>query len=134
MFKEIFYIQPLCILQDIKQLIACNMNYGEDQKVDLLYAREELSEEQDHQYRFIQIELTEQGRANHKRSKSHIVLIQHNSDNIERFANFINYQRLDNNMKSLPLINQTFDEQNSHQERNAYKAFTFSMVHFDPYK
>lgn len=91
MFKEIFYIKPVCILKDIKQFIACDMNYSEAQKVDLLYAREELPEAQEHQYRFIQIELTEQGRIAHKRGKSHIVLVQHNSDNIERLANFVNY-------------------------------------------
>lgn len=134
MFKEIFYIKPLCILKDVKQLIACDMNLSEDHKVDLLSAREDLSDAQSHQYRFIQIELTEQGRASHKRGKSHIVLIQHNSDNIERLANFINYQRLDNNLRGIQLINQTFDEQTSHQERNTYKAFTFSMINFDPYK
>lgn len=44
MFKEIFYIKPVCILKDIKQFIACDMNYSEEQKVDLLYAKEELPE------------------------------------------------------------------------------------------
>ena len=53
MFKEIFYLKPLCILNDIKQLIACDMNYSAEQKVDLLYAGEELADGQDHQYRFI---------------------------------------------------------------------------------
>lgn len=76
--------------------------------------------------------MTEQGRKNHQRQKSHIVLIQHNSDNIERLSNFINYQRLDKNARCLPLVNQTFSEQTSHQERNNYKVFTFSMINFDP--
>lgn len=60
------------------------------------------------------------------------MLIQHNSDNIERLSNFVNYQRLDKNMRGLPLINQSFGEQSSHQEKNSYKLFTFSMVKFDP--
>ena len=51
-----------------------------------------------------------------------------------RLANFINYQRLDNNMRCIPLVNQTFDELNRHHERNTYKEFAFSMVHFDAYK
>lgn len=37
-------------------------------------------------------------------------------------------------MRALPLINMTFAEQTSHHEKNTYKAFTFSMIHFDPYK
>lgn len=133
MFKEIFYMSPICILKDIKQLIACDMNYKTGVE-DLLFAKEEMAEGAEHQYRFIQIELTEQGRANHKRGRSHIVLIQHNSDNIERLANFINYQRLDNNMRCIPLVNQTLNELNRHHERNTYKEFAFSMVHFDAYK
>ena len=108
------------------------MNYSSEQKVDLLYAKKNLSHDDDHQYRFIQIELTDQGRKNHQRQKSHIVLIQHNSDNIERLSNFINYQRLDKNIRGLPLVNQSFSEQSSHQEKNSYKLFTFSMVKFDP--
>ena len=46
MFKEIFYMKPLCILTDIKQLIACDMNGARDgtetgQMADLLYAQRE---------------------------------------------------------------------------------------------
>lgn len=65
MFKEIFYMKPLCILKDIKQLIACDMNYSQEQKVDLLYARGSSSQTDVHQYRFVQIELSEQGRKCH---------------------------------------------------------------------
>ena len=48
MFKEIFYMKPLCILTDIKQLIACDMNESVEgganggnigRRDDLLYAQ-----------------------------------------------------------------------------------------------